>query len=48
MMFDDIAKAGRYLGQSARLMVGLPALSKTRDIETRPRRCCAALACAHS
>jgi uncharacterized short protein YbdD (DUF466 family) len=23
-MFDDIVKAGRYLGQSMRLMVGLP------------------------
>jgi uncharacterized short protein YbdD (DUF466 family) len=23
-MFDDIVKAGRYLGQSVRLMVGLP------------------------
>ncbi|MDQ2990132.1 MAG: YbdD/YjiX family protein, partial [Pseudomonadota bacterium] len=23
-MFSDLAKAGRYLGQSMRLMVGLP------------------------
>ena len=24
MMFSDLAKAGRYLGQSVRLMMGLP------------------------
>lgn len=26
-MFDEIAKAGRYLGQSMRLMVGMPEYS---------------------
>ena len=33
-MFGDLARMGKYLGQAARLMVGVPGLAKTLTVRT--------------